>query len=179
VDSDYRFFPTLRDETFGYILHPVDLAMNKVMAAAGRHEVRDLIDLVMIHDTILPLGAVIWGAVDKAPGFTPEGLIAEIRRNAHHPAAEWRAVSMAEPLDPHDISARLRVALDEAEAFVARMPTAKIGLLFLQEGKVVQPDPARLETYATHAGQRRGHWPTSLDIAAAMFEYYKKPSNSS
>ena len=87
VDSDYRFFPTLRDETFGYVLHPVDLAMNKVMAAAGRHEVRDLIDLVMIHDTILPLGAVIWAAVDKAPGFTPEGLIAEIRRNAHYPAA--------------------------------------------------------------------------------------------
>ena len=75
VDSDYRFFPTLRDETFGYVLHPVDLAMNKVMAAAGRQEVRDLIDLVTIHDTILPLGAVIWAAVDKAPGFTPEGLI--------------------------------------------------------------------------------------------------------
>jgi hypothetical protein len=136
VDSDYRFFPTLRDETFGYILHPVDLAMNKVMAAAGRHEVRDLIDLVMIHDTILPLGAGIWAAVDKAPGFTPEGLIAEIRRNAHYPAAEWRAVSMAEPLDPHDILARLRIALDEAEAFVARMPIDKMGLLFLQGGKV-------------------------------------------
>jgi len=36
VDSDYRFFPTMRDETFGYVLHPADLAMNKVMAAAGR-----------------------------------------------------------------------------------------------------------------------------------------------
>lgn len=30
------------DETFGYVLHPVDLAMNKVMAAAGRHELRDM-----------------------------------------------------------------------------------------------------------------------------------------
>jgi len=35
VESDFRFFPTIRDETFGYILHPVDLATNKVMAAAG------------------------------------------------------------------------------------------------------------------------------------------------
>ncbi len=42
VDSDFRFFPTLRDEIFGYVLHPVDLATNKVMAAAGRREVRDL-----------------------------------------------------------------------------------------------------------------------------------------
>jgi hypothetical protein len=22
VDSDFRFFPTMRDETFGYVLHP-------------------------------------------------------------------------------------------------------------------------------------------------------------
>src|SRR4030095_598869 len=34
VDSDYRFFPTMRDGTFGYVLHSADLAMNKVMAAA-------------------------------------------------------------------------------------------------------------------------------------------------
>ena len=36
ADSDFRFFPTLRDETFGYVLHQIDLATNKVMAAAGR-----------------------------------------------------------------------------------------------------------------------------------------------
>ena len=42
VDSDFRFFPTVRDEEFGYVLHPVDLAMNKAMAAAGRRELRDL-----------------------------------------------------------------------------------------------------------------------------------------
>ena len=75
VDSDYRFFPTMRDETFGYVLHPADLAMNKVMTAAGRREVRDLVDLVMIHATILPLGAVIWAAVEKSPGFTPDTLL--------------------------------------------------------------------------------------------------------
>lgn len=67
ADSDYRFFPTIRDEAFGYILHPVDLAANKIMAAAGRREVRDLVDAVTIHETILPLGAVIWAAVEKSP----------------------------------------------------------------------------------------------------------------
>jgi hypothetical protein len=25
VDSDYRFFPTMRDELFGYVLHPATL----------------------------------------------------------------------------------------------------------------------------------------------------------
>ena len=24
VDSDFRFFPTIRDEVFGYLLHPVE-----------------------------------------------------------------------------------------------------------------------------------------------------------
>jgi hypothetical protein len=173
ADSDYRFFPTVRDETFGYVLHPVDLAMNKVMAAAGRRELRDIIDLVTIHERILPLGAVIWAAVEKSPGFTPEGLIAEIRRNAaNHPAAEWQSLRSAEPLDPKEITARLRAALDQAEAFVACMPTDKLGLLFLDDaGHVVRPDPDRLDGYRTHAGQRRGQWPDSPEIRAAMFEH--------
>jgi len=37
------------------------------MTAAGRREVRDLVDLVTIHETILPLGAVVWAAVEKSP----------------------------------------------------------------------------------------------------------------
>ena len=175
ADSDYRFFPTVRDEMFGYVLHPVDLAANKAMAAAGRRELRDLVDLVTIHEKILPLGAVVWAAVDKSPGFTPEGLIAEIRRNSGYPATEWLKLIGSEPIDPKDVMGRLRAALDEAEAFVAQMPTEKAGLLFLDEkGRVVQPDPGRLENYRTHAGQRRGQWPTSAEISGAMLERYGK-----
>ncbi len=175
VEGDYRSFPTIRDEVFGYILHPVDLAINKVMAAAGRRELRDLVDLVTIHGTILSLGAVIWAAVEKSPGFTPEGLIAEIRRNSHYPTTEWLTLISSEPLDPKDITRRLRTALEEAEAFVMKMPTGKAGLLYLKDGHVVQPDPARLGEYQTHAGQRRGQWPTSAEISTAMLERYKKP----
>jgi hypothetical protein len=178
VDSDYRFFPTIRDEMFGYILHPVDLAANKVMAAAGRHELRDLVDLVTIHETILPLGAVVWAAVDKSPGFTPEGLIAEIRRNMHYPALEWLKVDSTEPLNPKYITAQLLSALDEAAAFVAAMPTEKAGLLFLRDGRVMQPDPARLADYQTHGGARHGQWPTSGEIASAMLDRYTKPSGA-
>jgi hypothetical protein len=33
-----------------------------------------------------------------------------------------------------------------------------------------------LESYQTHAGQRRGQWPTNSEITAAMLERYtKKP----
>lgn len=177
VDAEFRFFPVMRDDTFGYVLHPVDLATNKVMAAAGRREVRDIVDVVTIHETILPLGAVVWAAVEKSPGYTPEGLIAEIRRNSSYPAAEWRAIASAEPIDPAIVIKKLRAALDDAEAFVSRMPTEKLGLLFFQAGKVIQPDPDRLDSYQTHAGQLRGHWPTNADITAAMLERYNKKPN--
>jgi hypothetical protein len=90
---------------------------------------------------------VIWAAVEKAPGFTPEGLIAEIRRTSHYPRSEW---------NKH-----------------VSMPTEKAGLLLLKNGQVVQPDPERLEDYQTHAGQRRGQWPASPEISAAMMERYK------
>ena len=172
VDSEFRFFPVMPDDTFGYVLHPVDLATNKAMAAAGRREVRDIVDLLTVHETILPLGAVIWAAVEKAPGYTPEGLIAEIRRNSNYSAAEWRALAGTEPIDPNAVMTKLRAALDEAEAFVTRMPTEKIGWLFLQAGKVVQPDPGHLCNYQGHTGQTRGHWPTNAGITGAMLERY-------
>ncbi len=172
VDSEVRFFPVMKDETFGYVLHPADLAVNKVMAAAGRREVRDVVDVVTVHEMILPLGALVWAAVEKSPGYTPEGLIAEIRRNSHYPLAEWRAIASAEPIDANTVMSKLRAALDDAEAFVSRMPTEKAGLLFVREGKVVQPDPERLDEYETHAGKLRGHWPSSMEITAAMLERF-------
>ena len=154
VDSDFRFFPTVKDELFGYMIHPIDLATNKVMAAAGRQKAADAVDLLTIHEHVLPLGAVIWAAVEKAPGYTPEGLIAEIRRNAtRYREEDLRAVPSNEVIDPKILHSRLRAVLDEAEAFVLRMPTEKIGLLFLKDGKVVQPDPGHLDDYTTHAGQ--------------------------
>jgi hypothetical protein len=174
LDSDFRFFPTIKDELFGYVLHPIDLATNKVMSAAGRREPRDVVDLVLIHKQVLPLGAVVWAAVGKSLGFTPEGLINEIRRLARYTEADFRRVASDPPVDPADIMRRFRQALDEAEAFVLRMPTEKVGLLFLKDGKVVQPDPDHLEEYVTHAGKRRGHWPSSPEIAAAMLERYRK-----
>lgn len=110
--------------------------------------------------------------------FTPEGLLAEIRRNSNYPAAEWRALVTDEPLDPRQIMTRLRAALDEAEQFVSKMPTEKMGMLFLKGGLIVQPDPAHLDYYQTHMGQRRGQWPSNPEIRAAMLERYKEPPSA-
>jgi hypothetical protein len=176
-DSDFRFFPTIRDETFGYVLHPIDLATNKVAAAYGRQEPRDVVDLLTVHEHILPLGAVVWASVGKALGFTPEGIINEIRRTTRYTAADFRRIDSDPPIDPAATMTRLREVLSEAEAFVSRMPTDMAGLLFLKDGHVVQPDPDRLDEYQSHAGRKRGHWPGSPEITVAMFEHYNKKPN--
>jgi hypothetical protein len=175
ADSDFRFFPTIKDEIFGYILHPVDLATNKVSAAYGRREPRDIVDLLTVHDRILPMGAAVWASAGKALGFTPEGIINEIRRTARYTAEDFRRVSSDPPVDPAATMTRLREILAESEDFVTRMPTRQAGLLFLKDGRVVQPDPSHLEDYLTHAGQKRGQWPSSVEISSAMLERYMKP----
>jgi hypothetical protein len=174
ADSDYRFSPVVKDDQFGYVLHVVDLAINKVMAAASRREPRDLVDLLTVHERVLPIGALVWAAVEIAPGYTPEGLIAEIRRNARYPADELRQLAADPPIDPDAVMRKLRVALDEAEQFAAAMPSEKAGLLFLLAGRPVQPDPAMLDACTTHAPQRRGHWPSSPDITTAMLDHLQK-----
>jgi hypothetical protein len=172
VDSDFRFYPAQPDAEFGYVLHPADLATNKIMAAAGRREPRDIVDLVDIHEHILPLGAVAWAAVGRSLGFTPEGLINEVRRMARYTAADFRRVASEPPVDAMETMRRLRQALDEADAFVRRMPTDKMGVLFLENAVPVQPDPDHLDVYTVHAGARRGHWPSSSEIDTAMLERY-------
>lgn len=172
-DSDFRFFPTVPDDVFGYVLHVVDIATNKALAAAGRREPRDVLDLLTIHDRHVPLGAVIWAAVAKDPGFSPEALIAEIRRNARYLQDDYADLDVTEPIDAGAIAKRLRAALAEAETFVRAMPVGKEGLLFLKDGKVAQPDPTNLGDYVEHAGRRRGHWPSSSEIGSAMLDRYR------
>jgi len=172
ADSSFRFYPTQRDELFGYMLHPIDIATNKALAAGGRREPRDVLDLLYIHDRYLPLGAVIWAAAAKDPGFSPESLITEIRRNARYRADDYDTLLLVEPVDAGEVSRRLKALLNEAEAFARTMPPGKEGLLFLKDGKAVQPDPARLADYVEHSGRKYGHWPSSPEITSAMLERY-------
>lgn len=178
-DSDFRLFPAIRDPLFGYRLHPIDLAINKLFAAAGRSEPRDIYDLMVIHESVAPLSVIVWAGVEKSPGFTPEGLVAEVRRNLMHPLSAWQEVAADAPLDPKDITDKVRSALDAADAFAAHMPTGKMGALFLdRDGRVVEPDPSRLSDCVEHRGERRGHWPSSHEIAQAMFAtLYGEQSN--
>ncbi|HEX4084806.1 MAG TPA: hypothetical protein VHY22_07845 [Chthoniobacteraceae bacterium] len=174
-DSDFRFFPTIEDGLFGYRLHIADLAANKALAAAGRSEPRDVLDLLYIHEEHLPLGAVIWAAVAKDPGYSPDSLITEIRRNARYRQDDYADLALTEPVDAALVSQKLRKSLEEAETFVRAMPHGKEGLFFLKNNLPVQPDPNNLAASIEHAGRRRGHWPSSSEITSAMMKRCKNP----
>jgi hypothetical protein len=121
---------------------------------------------------------VVWAAVGKSLGFTPEGLINEIRRLARYTEADFRRVASDPPVDPAATMTRLRELLDEAEIFVQKMPTEKAGLLFIEAGKIIQPNPDRLDAYQSHAEKRRGHWPSSAEIDHALLDDVRSPGNS-
>ena len=166
--SDFRFFPALKDDLFGYRLHVADLAANKALAAAGRREPRDVLDLLYIHEKHLPPGAVIWAAVAKDLGYSPESLITEIRRNARYLADDYADLNTIEPIDAAAVARHLREVLREADMFVRAMPIGKEGLLFLKDGEPVRPNPETLTSYTEHAGRRGGYWPSSPEIGGIM-----------
>src|ERR1700722_9701115 len=170
ADSDFRFFPAQQDELFGYVLHPVDLATNKASAAADRREPRDIVDLVTIHEKILPLGAVLCAAVGKFPGVTPEEMLAEITRHSRFTAEEFQALATEQPVDVPVLHRRIRGMIENAESFIARLPSDAVGVLFMDAEKPVQPDVNALDRYQRNPGAPRGFWPSSPEISRAMLE---------
>ncbi|MGH9584839.1 MAG: nucleotidyl transferase AbiEii/AbiGii toxin family protein [Bryobacteraceae bacterium] len=176
-DSAFRFFPTQQDELFGYVLHPVDLATNKTSAAADRREPRDVVDLVTIHESILPLGAVICAAVGRFPGQSPEEMLADITRHSRFTAEEFRVLATEQPIDVPDLHRRIRNMIEDAQLFVSRLPSDAVGFVFLDAGTPVQPDPKALGRYQRRAGASGGVWPSSPEIASAMLERYTKKQN--
>ena len=56
--------------------------------------------------------------------------------------------------------------IEDAEIFISRIPSEAVGVVFLDKGTPVQPDPEALEKYQRNAGARRGLWPSSSEISS-------------
>lgn len=172
ADCAFRFFPARQDELFGYVLHPVDLATNKASAAADRREPRDIVDLVTIHENILPLGAVVCAAVGRFPGQSPEEMLSDIIRHSRFDAEEFRVLATEHPLDVSALHRRIRSMIEDAERFISRIRSADVGFVFLEDDKPIQPDLEALGQYQHHAATPGGVWPSSPEISSAMLERY-------
>lgn len=129
-DSAWRFMPLVRDSLGGLLLHPVDLAINKVLALAGRDESRDFVDILFIHASVLPLGAVCWAAVGKDPGFTPLSLLELLKRRGRYRPEEFARLDLARPFDLVAAKQTWLVALEEADAFVRTRSPDQLGCLY-------------------------------------------------
>jgi hypothetical protein len=167
-DSAVRFFPAIKDRTFGYRLHDLDLAVNKVLAMAGRREPRDYYDVIKLHEAGKPLAMLAWAAPAKDPGFTPELIVDEVNRNSNYAAGELPA-EFADA-DPRAMKKILLAASREARDLFARLPLDQVGRLYLdRKGRAVLPDPQGVaeKRLVLHGAVLRGAWPTLTDKPAA------------
>ena len=141
-DSAFRFFPVQSDAELGFVLHPLDGATNKMLALAGRGELRDYLDVLFLHQNILSLGALAWAACGKDSGFTPQFLIEEAQRLAHYPAARLKTLLLRQPVDLVDRKRLWLAAVAEANALFLKLPPEEVGCLYLDaNGQAVTPDP--------------------------------------
>ena len=161
-DSAFRFFPVQPDADFGFVLHSLDGATNKMLALAGRGELRDYLDVLFLHRNVLSLGALAWAACGKDVGFTPQFLIEEAQRLAHYPAARLKTLLLREPVDLVECKREWLAAVAEANALFLKLPPEEIGCLYLDaKGQAVTPDPTAPEfaLLRRHFGSVRGAWP--------------------
>ncbi len=166
-DSAFRFFPLVQHEELGLVLHPFDLATNKVLALAGRLEIRDWIDLITCHERIQPLGYLAWAACGKDPGFSPMTILEQADRSGHYTTAELEGLAFDGP--PPDLAELLRqwhLALAEAREVVAILPAGQVGTCVLQrQGDLYGGNPAQLKqdfvagNLVFHRGSIRGAYP--------------------
>jgi hypothetical protein len=171
ADSAFRFFPLVEHEDFGLVLHPFDLATNKVLALVGRVEARDWVDVIHCHDRIQRLGYLAWAACGKDPGFSPPSILDQAGRSARYSAAEISALAFAGPTpDAGDLSRRWHAMLDEARGLVSALPAGEAGKCVLDaRGELFAGNLVELRaavaagTLRFHEGRLRGTLPRLLD----------------
>lgn len=166
-DSAFRFFPLVTHDDFGLVLHPFDLATNKVLALVGRVEVRDWVDVIACDERIQPLGYLAWAASGKDPGFSPAAILEEAGRTARYSREEVMELAFeGTPPDAAELSRRWRQMLGTAREIVALLPPDEVGKCVLgAHGDLFTGPPAELQSALArgavrfHRGSIRGALP--------------------
>jgi hypothetical protein len=161
-DSAWRFLPPLKNDVVGYQLHPMDLAINKLLALVGRDEARDFVDILMIDREVLPLGALCWAAVGKDPGFSPRSLLELLKRRGKYQPEAFKRLRLSEEVDLKDLKAQWLDAIARAERFIDAQDPTEIGCLFYDRAreKFVAPSPDQHPpTIVPHFGRPGGVLP--------------------
>jgi hypothetical protein len=118
-------------------------------------------------------------AVGRFPGVTPEKMLAEIIRHSRFTIEEFQALATEQPIDVPGLHRRIRSIIEDAESFLARLPSDAVGVIFMDGERAVQPDVNALDKCQRNPGVPSGFWPTSPEISRAMLERYGKPRPTS
>ena len=158
-----RFFPVQPHATFGWALHPLDLAVQKLIAAATRRQARDVCDLIDIEASGAPLAALALAAPAKFPGVSPAAMLQRARMNAMGlPAEDFDALRFDEGVVRRqageiklDFADRVEGAI---EALAACPPSAEAGRLYLDPltRRACTPTEKDLDTLEAVPASRRG-----------------------
>jgi hypothetical protein len=159
ADSAFRFFPLVADAVLGFRLHDADAATNKVLAAIGRVKVRDIIDLLHLDRTYIPLSAAVWAACGKDEGLTPQMLFQELRRRGRFNEASMEDIQSTTAIDPKNIRNEWMNCLERSEKALAGFPPEMVGALFLDESGEPVRNEAYHSTWISHYGSIKGAWP--------------------
>lgn len=166
-DSAWRFMPTVRSDLTGYELHAVDVAVNKVMALAGREEARDFLDVLDIDRTTLPLVALCWAGPGKDPGFSPRSLLEMLKRRGHYRPEQFEELRITQPLDLVALKSQWLGALERAERELEVPPMAERGCLYYSPSaqRFVWPVPERGDA-VPHYGRPGGILPAVVTLTS-------------
>ena len=170
-DSAYRFFPLVTHPDLGLVLHPFDLATNKVLALVGRVEARDWVDILACGRILQPLGLLMWAASGKDLGLSPGFILTEARRSARYTPAEVALLAFeGTPPDFAVLSADWRRMLQEAQHMLDQLPEDTAGACVCRrDGNLFTGGPAALQVALAHdelifhRGSIKGAWPQVVD----------------
>ena len=129
-DSSWRFMPVQRHPDMGFVLHPIDLAINKVLALVGREEPRDVLDTIYCHTNILSLGALVWAASGKDPGLSPGTILTMIRRRGKIRHEDLQVVHTVPNVPLEELKRQWLEAIEQAADFIQKRPDEEIGALY-------------------------------------------------
>ncbi len=163
-NSVWRFFPPVADAIFGWRLHEVDLAVNKILALAGRREPRDLMDVVAADARGLYFDALVWAAPGIDPGFNPLMILEEIARNARvlTPERLGLEIATAVAFDPVALKQQLLTLLRSAEAAFETFDPKTVGSICVDDaGRIKRPELAAIQAggLKCHRPVAGGAWP--------------------
>jgi hypothetical protein len=128
-ESAWRFLPLVPVPGGGVMLHPIDLAINKLVALAHRREPRDVVDVIYADRHILPFPALVWAVVEKNPGLNPASYLELFRRRTITPE-DAAYLRFAGPYPVEEAAAHFRRMVAETDAFLTTNAQREPGVLY-------------------------------------------------